>query len=86
MGLCAGTFSNLETPCSRKTIEGRQVWYAAQPDGSFVMDYVQGDGEIASIIKDPIFGNNTTITLRSMKLTPAQAVELLADPRLDVVG
>jgi hypothetical protein len=86
MGLCAGNFAELDSPCTRKIIAGRQVWYAEQSDGGYVIDYVQGDGEIASIIMDPLFGNNTTVALRSMKITPSKAVKLLADPRLDVVG
>jgi hypothetical protein len=86
MGQCAGYFADVPQPCKQRTIGGRKVWYADLPNGAFVMDYVQPDGEIASIVKDPLFGNNTTITLRSMKVSPAQAVELLSDQRLDLVG
>lgn len=86
MGQCPGYFLDVKGPCRQRTIGGHKVWYADLPNGGFVMDYEQPDGEIASIVKDPLFGNNTTVALRSMKVSPSQAIELLSDRRLDVLG
>ncbi len=85
----AGFCNDLYVPagtCRRTTVAGVEVYLGKTPDGGFVMDRLQGDGEVASIIVSPVFGNNTTVSLRSLDITPAAAAALLNDRDLDVIG
>ena len=84
-GLCSVDVIQ-EEGCRRTTVAGVEVYLGTTADGGFVMDRVQTDGEVASIIVTPLFANNTEVPLRSMGVTRAAAAELLADPELDVVG
>jgi hypothetical protein len=72
--------------CRPTTVAGIKVYLGKTPDGGFVMDRLQGDGEVASIIVSPVFGNNTSVGLHAMHVTPAAAAALLDDHALDVVG
>lgn len=72
--------------CRRTTVAGTEVYLGANVDGGFVMDHLQQDGEVASVVVTRLFANNTDVPLRSMSVTRVAAAELLADPDLDVVG
>ena len=84
-GFCNDAYLPEQT-CRRTTVAGVAVYAARTPDGGFVMDRLQDDGEVASIIVSPLFGNNTSVPLHTMHVTPEAAAALLDDPGLDVVG
>lgn len=83
-GLCAGSFG--DASCAPATVDGHRVFLDRQSGGGFVVDYVQPDGEIASALVDPLFGNNTDVPLSRMGITLSDVVALLTDPDLDVIG
>jgi hypothetical protein len=83
-GLCAG--SSVDATCRPDTVDGRKVSVARLPGGGYVVDYLQPDGEVASAWVDPLFGNNTSIPLKSIDVPLEDVVGLLADPQLDVIG
>ena len=85
VGFCNDTYLPAKA-CRRTTVAGVAVYLAKTSDGGFVMDRRQEDGEVASIVVSPLFGNNTSVALHSMGITTTAAAGLLDDPALDVVG
>lgn len=83
-GLCAGAF--VEVECRPTTVDGRPVFLDRGAGTGFVVDLLQADGELASAWVDPLFGNNTDVTLEDMGVELPAVLDLLADPELDVVG
>ncbi|WP_375423813.1 hypothetical protein [uncultured Friedmanniella sp.] len=83
-GFCSGP--DWKRFCHATDLSGHQVNLGRHDDGSFVLDYQQPDGEVASVRVDPLLPLDGIRPLKEMGVSLGDVMALLTDPALDVVG
>ncbi|MFK4090010.1 hypothetical protein ACI2LF_38215 [Kribbella sp. NPDC020789] len=70
--------------CHPVTLSNGRPAMLGRKDGIAEFSYVQPDGEFVYVAVDRLFGNNTTIPLKSMNITDEQLYAFATDPALNL--
>ncbi|MEU4194940.1 hypothetical protein AB0E69_23780 [Kribbella sp. NPDC026611] len=70
--------------CHRVTLPNGRPAMIGHRGKAVELSYVQPDGETAFVAMNPLFGNNSTIPLKSMPITDAQLIAFVTDPALNL--
>jgi hypothetical protein len=81
--VCGGDGQPVPT-CHQITLpDGRPAMFGRNGKAA-QLSYVQPDGETAFLAIDPLFGNNTTIAVKTLDITDAQMIAWATDPKLNL--
>ncbi|MFG1912661.1 hypothetical protein [Kribbella sp. NPDC048928] len=83
MNTC-GSYSQPQLACHSLTLPNGRPAMIGHRGKVVELSYVQPDGEFAYLALDPLFGNNTDVSLSSTGITDAQLTAFVSDPDLNL--
>ena len=76
-------YCSAATPCRDVTVDGVAA-QVQEMDGTTQVAVEREDGSVATVLIDPLFGNNSVVPVSGMDITVPELVRAAADPRLTV--